>query len=170
MIALDPIVAPFLVDVPDVVEIWVVAIIDLVDDKPIGLRLVSHDSHGSMQSHALNCRVEKGLGSFRIPPCGEAEIDHLTVCMDRPPQVTPLASNADVSLISMPVDAGPAQMLLGSFGQFWAELLNPAIHGRPINTDHPLGQQIHNVLIGQRVTQIPPHRTKDELARKPVML
>jgi len=40
----------------------------------------------------------------------------------------------------MPVDARPAQTPLGALGQFWAELLDPAIHHRAINRDVALCQ------------------------------
>jgi len=166
LIAFDPIVAPFSVDVPDTVKMRVIAVVDLADDAPIGLRFVGTDRDRPMQTDTLYRLVEKGLGRLRIPPRGEAEVDHLAVCVDGAPEVAPLAADADVGLIDMPVHAGPAQMLLGAPGQFWTELLDPAIHRRAINRDVALCQKIDDILIRQRLSQIPPHRTKNDVTRK----
>ena len=57
-----------------------------------------------------------------------------------PPEIAPLASNADVGFIDMPIDAGTAEMLLGTLGQFRAELLDPAIRCRAVNRDVTLRQ------------------------------
>ncbi|WP_187431974.1 hypothetical protein ROLI_045520 (plasmid) [Roseobacter fucihabitans] len=70
----------------------------------------------------------------------------------------------------MSIDTGSAQVFFLSFGQFRSELLNPAVNRESIHTDITLSQQIHNVLIRQRIPQILPHSTKDDLTRKTVML
>jgi hypothetical protein len=49
-----------------------------------------------LQTYTLDSFVQKG---FRIPTRGQAEIDHLAVCIDRPPQIALLAANPDVGLI-----------------------------------------------------------------------
>jgi len=69
-----------------------------------------------------------------------------------------------------PVDAGPVQTLLGGPDQFWAELQDPAIHRRAINRAVALCQKIHDILIRQRVSQISPDGTKNDLTRKAMML
>lgn len=170
MIAFNPIVAPLLVDVSDTVEMRVITVINLADDAPVGLRFVGHDRRRPMQPYTLNRLVQKGFGGFRVPPRGEAEINHLTVRINGPPKISPFAADTDVGFIHVPVDAGPAQVLLRSLRDLWPKLLNPAIHGGAINVDPALREQIHDILIGQRVAQIPPHRAKDYVARKTVML
>lgn len=144
--------------------------IDFANDASIGMRFVGHNCHRPVQPHTLNRLVQKGFCGFRVPSCGEAEIDHLIVCVDSPPQVAPLAAHPDIGLINMPNDAGPAQILPRSFGQFRSEFLNPSIYRRPINGDLAFCEQIHHVLVGQRVAQIPTHRTKDDVTWKTVML
>ncbi|MFP7675530.1 hypothetical protein ACG74X_19465 [Marivita sp. S0852] len=63
----------------------------------------------------------------------------------------------------MPVDACAAQMLLGALGQFWAEFLNSAVHRRAVNSNPALGQKIDDILIGQRVSRIPPGGTENDI-------
>ena len=58
MIALDQIVSPLSVDVPDAVEMRVVTMIDLTDDTAIRLRFVSYDCHRSVQAHTLDRFVQ----------------------------------------------------------------------------------------------------------------
>lgn len=48
MIALNAVVAPLLVDVPDAVEMQIVELIDLADDAPIALRFVCDDGDWPM--------------------------------------------------------------------------------------------------------------------------
>ncbi len=82
MIALDQIAPPFSIDVPDVVKMRVVSVIDLADDTPIAMSLVGHDRYRSVQPHALYRLVEKGLGGLCIPSRGQAKIHHLAVGID----------------------------------------------------------------------------------------
>jgi len=119
-----------------------------------------------MEPHALDRLVEKGFRGFRISPRGEAEVDHLTVRVNRAPEVAPLATNTDIGLIHMLVDACAAQVPLGSLRQFRAEFLNPTIHGRPIDYDAALLQKIDDILVGQRITQVPAHRAEDDVLRE----
>ena len=169
MIAFDPIVAPFSVDVPDAVKMRVIAVVDLADDAGVGLRLVGTDRNRPMQTDTLNHLVEKGFGRLRISARGEAKIDHLAVGIDGTPEVAPLSADTDIGFIDMPVDACAAQMLLGALGQFWAELLDPAIHRRAINNDVALCQKIDDILVRQRISQIPPDGTENDITRKAMM-
>lgn len=43
--ALNEVVAPLVVNVSDTVEMWVVTVVDLVDDPAIGLRFVGANAH-----------------------------------------------------------------------------------------------------------------------------
>jgi len=133
VIAFDEVVAPLFVDMPDAVKMWVIAAIDLADDTSIGRSFICDDGDRAMEPYTLNSFVEKGLGRLGISPRSQAEVYHLTVCIDSPPQIASFAADTDVGLIDMPVDAGPAQMFLGSLGQFGAELLDPSIHGRLVD-------------------------------------
>jgi hypothetical protein len=57
--------------------------------------------------------------------------------------------DANVGLVHVPIEAGPAQMFLGAFGQFGAELLDPAVDGRAINGDPALFQKVDHIRIGE---------------------
>lgn len=85
MIALGQVVLPLTVDMSDAVEVRIVAMIDFANDTPIGLGFIRHNCHRAMQPHTLNRFVQKGLGGFRVSSSGQAEIDHLTVCIDHTP-------------------------------------------------------------------------------------
>lgn len=124
------------------------------------------DCHGPVQPHTLNCPQK----CFRVPSCREAEINHLTVCVDSPPQIAPLAANSDIGLANILIDVDPAQIFFRSFGQFRSEFLNPAIYSRPISGDLAFLKQIHHILVVQRVARIPPHCAKDDATRKTGML
>lgn len=63
------------------------------------LAVAKEPFHGCMI--ALN--VEKGLCGFGIPPRSQTEVDHLLVCIDGAPEITPLGVDADVSLIDVPI-------------------------------------------------------------------
>lgn len=63
----------------------------------------------------------------------------------------------------------PIQKLFAPFGYFRAKFLNPAKHSRPINGDPAFFQEINDILIRQRIPQIPPHSAKDNITWKTVV-
>lgn len=70
----------------------------------------------------------------------------------------------------MPVYARPAQVLLSLFSQFRAKLLKPAIHAGAVHRDAALRQEIDDILIGQRIPQIPTHSAKNDVTWEGVVL
>lgn len=122
-----------------------------------------------MEANTFNGFVEKGLGSFRVPSCGEAKVDHLTIRIDGAPLVSQFAADPSVGFIHMPNKAGAVQMFLCSLGEFGYKLLNPPIHGRPIDSDPALCEQIDQVLVGQRVAQVPPHCAQNDITWKAIV-
>lgn len=169
MIALNQVVPPFSVDMPNAVKMRIISMVDLADDAPIGVGRVGYNRYRSVQPHALDRPAQEGFGSLCIPPRSQSEVHHLTICIDCPPQIPPLTANTDVGLVGVPIDAGSAQMFLRSLGQFRAEFLHPAVHGRPINRDVALRQKINDVLIGQRIAQVSTHGAKNESTREAMM-
>lgn len=121
MITFDQVVSPLSIDVSDAVKLRIIPVVDFADDASICLCFVGNNCHRTVQPHTLNRLVQKGLGSLCIPSRGQTEINHLAVRIDSAPQVAPLAANADVCLVYVPIDAGPAQMFLSSLGQFRSE-------------------------------------------------
>lgn len=149
MITLYEIVSPLSVDVPDAVEMGVVAMIDFADHPPVGGSLVCHNNDRTMEPHAFNRLVEKSLGCPRVASCGKAEVDHLAIRIDSSPQIAPFAADSDIGFVDVPIDTGSAQMPLRALGQFRPKLDDPAVDRRPINSDLTLCEQIDDVLIGQ---------------------
>ena len=64
-----------------------IAVVYLADNTGVGLRLVGTDRDRAVQPDTLNRFVEKGSGGFRISPCGQAEVDHLSVRIHSAPEV-----------------------------------------------------------------------------------
>lgn len=151
MIALDQVVSPLPVDVPDAVEVRIIVMIDLTDDPPIGMRLVSADRYRAVEPYTLNSLVEEGFSRFRIAPGSQPEVDHLAVSIDCTPQVAPPTPYANIGFVNVPIDARPPQMFLGSLGQFRPELLDPAEDCRSINIDATFCKKIDDILVGQRI-------------------
>ena len=65
---------------------------------------------------------------------------------------------------------GSGGLRIAPRGQAEVDHLNPTTDARQVNDDTPLCQEITHILKGQRVAQIPPHRTKNDIAREQVML
>ena len=63
------------------------------------------------------------------------------------PKVTPLAANADMGLVDMPVQPAPAAVGTSAPGDLAAELPDPAEDGGPVHHDTALGQQIGDILV-----------------------
>jgi hypothetical protein len=170
VVALDQGVLPFSVDMSDAVEMRIISAVFLSDDQPTPVGFVCDNRYGSVEPDALDGLAQEGPGRLCVSSCGQADVNDFAIRIDRPSQVAPFAADADLGLIHMPVDACTAQMFLCSLRQFWAKLLDPAEHSRSVNSYAALCQQINHVLIRQRVTQVPTHRVKYDIARKAVVL
>ena len=151
-VAFDQVVPPLSVGVPDAVKMRVISVIDLTDDTTIGMRFVRADRYRPVEPNPFDCLAQEGSGCLCIPPRGQAEIDHLPVGIDRPPQIPPFATNADVGFVHMPIDACARQVFLGPPGQFGAKLLHPAVDGRTANSDVALFQQTAQRMISRGKT------------------
>lgn len=170
MIAFDPVISPFSVDMRDTVEMRIVAPVLVTDRLAVRRRLIGADRDRSMQPNPLDRLAQEGFGRLGIAAGGQPEIDQMTVPVDRPPKVAPLTTDHEVGLIHMPVEADPAAMPLGTFGQFRPELLDPSIDRRAIDEHTPPGQKIGGVLIRDWVAKIHPNRAEDNDGGKPMAL
>lgn len=63
--------------------------------------------------------------------------------------IWPFATDTELGLVYMPIDARTAQVLLHSFGDFWVNLDHLAIQSESINVDPTLSEQIYDILIGR---------------------
>ncbi len=77
--------------------------VNLTDNLGISWGFVGADRRGSVQAHALNCVLQKSLCRSGIAPRRQAKVNHLTVRIHRPPQIAPLAADADIGLVDMPI-------------------------------------------------------------------
>lgn len=170
VIAFDQVVSPLLVDVANAVEVRIIPVIDVADHTPIGVGFVCDDRHRPVEPHTLDRLVEKGFGSLGIPPGRQTKVDQLTVRIYRSSEVAPLAADADVGFVHVPIDAGAVDMPLGALRQFRAEFLDPAIDRRSINRHAALGKQINDILVRQRIAKVPADRAKDDASREAVVL
>ena len=80
--------------------------------------------------HRVAC---DGCGRVCIPSGSKAKVDDLPIGINRTPEVAPLPADPDVCLVHMPIDAGPAQMLLGAFCQLWSKLDHAEMHRKPVD-------------------------------------
>lgn len=114
VIALDQVVAPLSIDMPNAVEVRVIPMIDLMYDTSIDGCFFSIDSDWAMSPHAFNRFYEKGFRRLRIAPCsshryrvstasnGRAEVDHLAIRVDDAPKVSPFAANTKEGFVYYP--------------------------------------------------------------------
>src|SRR3954453_6319475 len=110
--------------------------------------------------------LEEALGCLLVPLGSEPEVDRLTGAVDRSVQVAPLPVDPDVRLINVPRPAAGAQMTAHPLLQLRGEALNPAVHGRVIHRDAPVGEHGLEVAVADRQLQIPAHGPQDHLGRE----
>ena len=72
-----------------------------------------------------------------------------------PVQVAPLPADPDVRLINVPWPAAGAQVAAHSFLELRGEALDPAVHGRVIHRDAPVGEHSLEIAIADRELQVP---------------
>lgn len=133
---------------PNTAEMWVISLIDLTNDTSVGRGFVGTFHDRAMQSHVLNRFVEKGFCCICIPLSNQVKVEHLAICINCASQMAPFTTDAAVSLVYRPIDAGPAQKLFCSFGDLRAKFYHLPIHCRPFNGASALCKQINHVLIG----------------------
>lgn len=75
-----------------------------------------------------------------------------------------------VGLVDVPIEACSPKVSFGSFGQFRSKLLNPSVDGRPIHRDATFFKTIDDILVGQRISELPAHGTQDDFTGKTVVL
>jgi hypothetical protein len=98
---------------------------------------------------------------------GQQHIDDLAVLVDRPVQIGPSAGYPHVRLIDEPAVTRSVAAQAGSLDELGTEPLHPAIDVDVVHNDAALGQQLIDIAVGQAVAQVPAHRDRDHLPRKP---
>jgi hypothetical protein len=96
------------------------------------------------------------------------DVDHISILVDGPPEIVPLALHVheeliqvpDVSLTSLPTPEVPSVVE--------SELLTPLTYGFVGDNDSPFCQELLNISEAQTESMIQPDRVTDDLGRKPV--
>ncbi len=106
--------------------------------------------------------AEKALGGLKIALGGEKEINRISVLIDGPVKIAPLASDFDIGF----VDADRAAMGLAEETQALLEQgrirQNPSIQGAVIDVKAAFPEHFLNVPVTQRIAQIPGDSLKDQ--------
>src|SRR5690349_3188734 len=101
------------------------------------------------------CTLEEALGHLLVPLGSEQEVDRLAGAVNGPVQVAPLPADPDVCLIDVPWPAAGAQVAAHPLLQLRSEALDPAVHGRVIHRDAPVGEHSLEIAIADRELQVP---------------
>jgi len=138
---------------------------ELVEDpwvrrRPVRRHLDRHHSGGQ-------CPVEKRPSSGQIASGRQPDVYDLPGLVDCPVQVRPPTVDLDVGLVDEPAVTRHVTARPRSLDELRGEPLNPPVDRDVIDVHSPLGKQLLDVTIGQAVPQVPPHRHRDHLARKP---
>src|SRR4051812_29400058 len=110
--------------------------------------------------------LEEALCCLLVPLGTEQEVDRLASAVDRSVQVAPLPADPDVRLVNVPRPAARTQVAAHPFFEFRGEALNPAVHGRVIHRDAPVGEHGLEIAIADRELQVPAYGPEDRLGRK----
>jgi hypothetical protein len=135
----------------------------LVQDTWVGWGAVGRHLHrdGSGAQRA----GQEHPGGGQITPGVEQDVDDLTVLVDGPMQVCPLARDLQVGLVDEPPVPRAVPARPGRLDELGSEPLHPAVDPHVINRDTALGEQLLNVPVGQAIAQVPAHRHRDHLTR-----
>nr|WP_233417061.1 hypothetical protein [Halovulum marinum] len=145
MIAFDPDIQVFAIDVPDR-TFWPQIVVDLTDHLGNAVRLVGDDRHWQVQAHGFACLPQESSCRCGITPSRQTEVDQLPELVDGTPQVIPACSNAYIGFVDMPLQPAPRTMgTVGPFADLGAELANPAINGRRIHRNSALCEHVARI-------------------------
>lgn len=108
VVALDQVVSPLSVDVPYTVEMRMTSVLCFSDNAPMRMRFAGAGCDRPVQTQALDRLAQESPCDLCVTPRFQSEIDHLTVCIDRAPEVAPLAADPNVGLVHVPIFAGSA--------------------------------------------------------------
>ena len=129
------------------------------DCFPIGLAAVDDDPLGP--AVALERLAKEPLGGREVTPFAEPELDRVAVAVDGTVEIHPPAADLDVCLVHMPFAGDGSLATIEALQQFGRVANNPAVDGRVIDRDAPLGHHLLQVPQAEIVSQIPPDAEQD---------
>ncbi len=110
---------------------------------------------------ALECLAQKPLGRSEVSPFAEPEFNGIAIAVDGSIEISPLASDFDVSLVHVPFPADASFAKIEALEQFGRVADDPSVNGRMIDGDAPLGHHLLQVPQAEIVRQIPPNAEQD---------
>ena len=114
------------------------------------------------QGGGEECARRSDVSSLR-----DVHVDHLPMLVDRPVDEGPDPGDLDVGLVDKPPIPGQVPDRPGRVDQQRGEPLHPPIECDVVDLDATLGEKLFEVPVGQPVSEVPPHRHRDHLAREP---
>jgi hypothetical protein len=113
---------------------------------------------------SLQRLAKERLRRLHIAVGAQAEVHGLTLAIDSPVKVAPLAANLHVRFVDAPRSTGLASESVPALLELGHELLHPS-HDRRVNQRHAtLGHHLRQVAQAQLVTQVPANTQNDDLA------
>jgi hypothetical protein len=109
---------------------------------------------------------EKVLCRLRMPARTEHKIEGLTLRIHGPMGVVPLLLNPNIPLIHTVQVVGRPQIRTTPPVQLRRVVLDPAKHRGVVDPYPALPQKLFNVVVAQRLAQMPLHGAKDDVALK----
>ena len=82
--------------------------------------------------------------------------------------IGPSTGDLDVGLVDEPPVAAGVPGRAGGVDEFRCEGLHPALDRHVVDLNPAFGEQFLHIAVGQAVSQIPAHRDRDDLTRKPI--
>src|ERR1700682_2833136 len=134
--------------------------------RAIKAGLISVDDAGLRTGWIAQRHAEQAFGRRGIAQRREQEVDSGTGGIDGAVEVTPTALHSNIGLIDAPGFVGRLKMTAQPLIRFGTVTLNPTPDGRVIRRQTALGQQLFDMPERERVPQIPPHGTKNQLRRR----
>src|SRR3954453_7531569 len=149
VILLDPVIEPAPTPVPGE-KPQLALLLHLAQRAGIALEAVGDDLArvaGVLPAESL---LEEALGCLPVPRGAEQEVNRLAGAVDRPVQVAPLPADPDVRLIDVPLPAARTQVAAHPLLELRGEALDPAVHGRGIHRDAPIGEHGLEIAVADR--------------------
>ena len=135
--------------------------------RSVGAQLVCRQQFGreALFSEQLARQPER---CALVPPALNQHIEDLALVVDSTPQVHVLTRDPDDHLVEVPAIARPRTVPPQPSCDHGTEFHNPAPHTLMRDVETALGQEILDVAVAKRETQIQPDRVLDERRRKPM--
>jgi hypothetical protein len=132
----------------------------LVQDAWIEPSLVGSDldRHGAKAQRPSEERSCCGQVTLR----GQEHVDNVTVLVNRPVEIRPVAGDLDVGLVDEPPVRGSVPSGAGCLNELDSEPLHPPVHAHMIDRDTTFGEQLLDIAVGQPVAQVPADCDRDD--------